>query len=419
MSRSIPLIIGLLLFLIISGTAAAEDSTNQGFIYGTVTFQNGESQTGFLRWDSEEAFWNDLFHTGYRDNPWLEFIDQDKLLAQRRKEYYESHGLLDRIIYSFEENDDDPIGWRMLLIRYGDIVRIEINDGEDDFMITADGSRHQIGGYGNDDGADLLLYDGQAEPTEIEWNDLVSMEFFPAPAGAVPYGERLYGLVESSEGNFEGYIQWDVSECLSIDTLDGRIDGENHDYPMGEIRSIARAYKQDASVIVLKDGSSVTMGGSNDVESGNRGIMVENPEWGRVIIPWKRFQKLTFIDGKGSGSSRESFTNSAPITGDVVLKDGQTLSGRLVFDLDEGWHWDIFNGSSKDLDFNIPFPLISDITVKDEESCRVTLRSGRVLDLGDNQDTGKKNGGILVFSGTESKPKHVLWPEIQSVQLTP
>ncbi len=112
----------------------------------------------------------------------------------------------------------------------------------------------------------------------------------------MPFAERLYGLVESTEGQFEGFIQWDVSECLSIDTLDGRLNGKNHDFPMGEIRSIARAHKQNASVIVRKDGSTATMGGSNDVESGNRGIMVENPAWEPAgTIPLEKRPSLTDV----------------------------------------------------------------------------------------------------------------------------
>ena len=45
---------------------------NAGFIHATVTWPNGESKTGFLRWGDEEAFWDDLFHCGYRDLVWAE-----------------------------------------------------------------------------------------------------------------------------------------------------------------------------------------------------------------------------------------------------------------------------------------------------------------------------------------------------------
>ena len=38
----------------------ASASDNQGFIYGTVTLFNGDELTGFLRWDSEKGFWDDI-----------------------------------------------------------------------------------------------------------------------------------------------------------------------------------------------------------------------------------------------------------------------------------------------------------------------------------------------------------------------
>lgn len=403
--------------LLFSLALAAPES--EGFIYGTVTWPAGEQLTGFIRWEDEEAFWGDLFHCGYRHNPWSEHMDLEALRAQRRREFYENHGLLDRLIHSFEDDDDDPMGWRMFLIRMGDIQFIEINDGKDDFVVTADGSRHQIGGYGNDSGGDLIVYSAAKEPTEIVWNDLKSIEFQPVPPEAVPYAERLYGIVESSEGTFEGYIQWDVTECLSTDTLDGRLNGKNHDYQMGEIRSIARTPKQNNATIVLKDGSSVTMGGSNDVDRGNRGIMVENPEIGRVTVPWKRFGIVTFVDNMGSGPARDSFQNSGPLAGSLETKDGQIYSGRLVFDLDEGWQWDIFNGTTDSHEYNIPFYLIHKITVQNEESCRVELKSGKTLELSGTQDTGKKNGGVLVFTQGQPKPYHLQWPEVLSLTLDP
>ena len=57
---------------------------------------------------------------------------------------------------------------------------------------------------------------------------------------------------------------------------------------MGDIRSITRN-RENTSDIVLKDGAEFTMAGTNDVGGGNRGVMIENPVWGRVTIAWKTF----------------------------------------------------------------------------------------------------------------------------------
>ena len=242
---------------------------------------------------------------------------------------------------------------------------------------------------------------------EVEWDDLAEIAFSPAPVGAEPYAHRLYGKVESTEGTYEGFIQWDQSECTSIDVL----DGNDHEIPMGDILSITKNRKNNSD-IVLRDGSAFPMSGSNDVGGGNRGVMVENPEWGRVTVAWKRFVSVTFVEGKGSGSGRDDFPAISPLKGTVTGTEGETWTGRIVYDLDEAYSRDLFNGEMRNLEFDIPFDLISSIENKGDESCRVSLTSGRTLDLGDSQDTGKKHGGLLVFEDDMETPTFIPWSKV-------
>jgi len=46
------------LFLTLSAANALADTENQGFIYGSVATDRGDTLTGFLRWDNEEAYWD-------------------------------------------------------------------------------------------------------------------------------------------------------------------------------------------------------------------------------------------------------------------------------------------------------------------------------------------------------------------------
>jgi len=391
-----------------------QDST-AGFIYGTVTWPSGETLTGFLRWEDEEAFWDDLFHSGQRELPWFEYVDTDQLQAERRDAYYESHGLLHRLIYAMEEDGDFEPDWRVFLIRFGDIQSIEIHDGEDDFVITADGSRHEVGGYANDAGSDLLIYHDDGEPRETDWNDLVEIRFAPVPPGSPAYAERLHGLVETGSGDFEGYIQWDKSENLSRDILSGNEDGQDHDIPMGEIRSIAK-FERTSSEVMLRDGGVLVLGGTNDVNDHNRGIMVETVDRGKLTIPWRHFVKVTFSDDPGSGKGRESYDNEAPLAGTVVLTDGSQASGRLVYDVDAAWNWCLFSGSDQGIEYDIPFALVSVVTILPQNRCRVQLRTGPVLELGESHDTGDGNAGILVFDDHATEPRHIPWSLVQEVR---
>ena len=54
------LLIGFLWTLslaVAAGQAAGDPAPNAGFLYGTVTLDDGGKLTGYLRWEDEEAFW--------------------------------------------------------------------------------------------------------------------------------------------------------------------------------------------------------------------------------------------------------------------------------------------------------------------------------------------------------------------------
>ena len=390
----------------VSVQAAAD---NTGFIHGRVTIQSGEQHEGFLRWEDEEAFWDDLFHSRQNELPWLEHVDLDELQAERRRRYFENHGMFDRLMWTLE-NKNAPHLSRLFICQFGYLDGIEVDDEEDVTILIRGGLRVPVHGYSNDVSSDLLVYPAGGDPVEVDWDDLAGIEFSAAPAGAIPYAQRLYGEVETTEGTFEGFIQWDQSECTSIDIL----DGNEREIPMGDIRSITRN-RENSADIVLKDGTAFTMSGSNDVGGSNRGIMIENPVWGRVTIAWKRFVSLTFTEGHGSGAGRMDFPEIQPLTGTVTGTKGETWSGRIVYDLDEAWTRDVFNGGLRDLDYDIPFGLINSIEKMDDLTCRVNLLTGRTLDLSGSQDTGDKNAGVLVFAEGEDTPRYIPWSRVGTI----
>ena len=258
---------------------------------------SGEEYEGFIRWEDEEAFWDDLFHSRQNELPWLEHVDMAELQKERKRQYFESHGMFDRVMWTLHNRDSDHHQSRLFVCQFGYLDRIDQDEEENVTLRFHDESAIQVSGYSNDVSSDLWVYSAGKEPVEVEWEDLASIEFFSAGAEAIPYAKRLYGTVESTEGTFEGFIQWDKSECTSIDILDGR----NREIPMGDILSITRNRKGNAD-LVLKNGEAFSMTGSNDVGSGNRGVMVENADWGRVTVAWKRFQSVTFAEGPAAGT---------------------------------------------------------------------------------------------------------------------
>jgi len=404
------------LFLALTASNAAADTENQGFIYGSVATDRGDTLTGFLRWDNEEAYWDDLFHS-YRENiTWLDDIDVEVLKREREKAYFESHGLLDRIMYVVEDGAD-PDFRRYFTCRFGDIRRIDIDEEEAITVTTNDGETHAIGGYSNDVSADIRVYEGGLDYEEIEWDDIASITFAQAPPEAVPYGTRLFGLVRTTEGDLEGFIQWDKSENVSGDLLDGEDeDGEDQEIRMGDIIRLERHSKQ-ASKVTLSDGRTLTLSGTNDVNDANRGIMVEVAGLGKVTLPWNRFKDVTFDHGAGSGASRADYAPIRPLTGTVHTTDGKTFRGRLVLNFNEAWNWEIFNGTHSRMEYDLPLQRVRSIENRGDKGARVTLVGNRVLDLKDDQDTGKDHMGLLIFATDAGEPDYVPWRLVEKIDL--
>ena len=158
------------------------------------------------------------------------------------------------------------------------------------------------------------------------------------------------------------------------------------------------------------------MSGTNDVNSDNRGIMIETPDQGRITVPWKKFRRLSLERGLGSGSAIDDFPTRRALSGTVIDADGTHWRGRIVFDLDEAYTWDIFNGTVDDLEYDIPFALIASVERADKEHSWVTLRSGQRLRLGDSPDAGRGNDGLLIFSHDGAEPDYIPWRLVDRVE---
>jgi len=233
----------------------------------------------------------------------------------------------------------------------------------------------------------------------------------------VPYGTRLFGLVRTTEGDLEGFIQWDKSENVSGDLLDGEDeDGEDQEIRMGDIIRLER-HSKNASKVTLSDGRTLTLSGTNDVNDANRGIMVEVASLGKVTLPWNRFKDVTFDHGAGSGASRADYAPIRPLTGTVLTSEGKTFRGRLVLNFNEAWNWEIFNGTLSRMEYDLPLQRVLSIENRGDRGARVTLVGNRVLDLKDDQDTGKDHMGLLIFATDAGEPDYVPWRLVEKIDL--
>ena len=153
------------------------------------------------------------------------------------------------------------------------------------------------------------------------------------------------------------------------DTEDGDVSIE-----FGKIKSIAR--EGFRSSVVLNSGREMLLRGSNDVNSDNRGIIVTNDALGRVDIPWREFKRVTFDSPKGKMKSYSDYKNQKELSASVKTRNGDVLKGRLVFDLDEAYDYEVLNGEDDDIEYVIPFRNIDKIMPKNYDNSEVILKNG-------------------------------------------
>ncbi len=392
------------LAILAGGTAVcAETGDTQGFIYGKVTTESGSIYEGRLRWGKEEAFWGDHFDTVKEERPYL-----DQAPERRGRDPIKIFGIT--IDLSWADVSDS----RSMVARFGDVRKIEILGGDEAVLHMKNGSKVEIDGGSNDLGGKIHVWDREIGEIDVRWNRIEEIEFLPTPADLEVAEQRLYGTVETRAGDFTGFIQWDKDECLSTDKLDGESEDGEMSIEMGKIRSIER-HTRNSSKVVLASGRELILDDTNDVDSGNRGIFVEDPRFGRVLVDWDAFERIELQQPDSSGPRYADFAPAKPLSGKVTGEDGEVHSGRIVYDLDEAETWEILGGDRRDVSYFIPFQLVAAVIPESHDSSRIVLKNGEELELEDSADVGDDHDGVLVLGGEEVEPVYLAWDEVRRI----
>lgn len=396
------LVAGLALAAGAGAARADEAAATQGYLYGTVETAGGKSYTGVLRWGKEEAFWDDLYNASKRERPEAGKEAQREGQKGRRIEVF---GVP---IWVASEGS----GSRQFVLRYGDLAELRNRDGELEAVLRG-GTVLRLDDGSNDQSADIHVRDASLGDVSVPWDKVATVRFAATPADVGPLPARLWGRVKTDSGVFEGFIQWDSEECLASDKLDGDTDDGRLAVEMGRIRSIEK-HDRDGSWVELRDGRRLLLEGTNDVDSSLRGVMVETEKSGRVEVSWEAFERIDFVEGKGSGRGYASYGAARPLAGRVTTRQGETHGGELVFDLDESFGSELLNGSVDGLEYSIPFALVRTVAPRSKGVSAVTLLDGGELLLGDATDVGAGNAGVLVrAAGRETL---VSWDEVARVE---
>ena len=100
----------------------------------------------------------------------------------------------------------------------------------------------------------------------------------------------------------------------------------------------------------------------------------------------------------------------------MTTEAGEHLEGRLVFDLDEEWSWEMLDGESSGIDYAVPFGMVAVIVPGNPSGSTVRLHSGEELRLVNSHDVDRDNDGVLVIGDASKEPRYVPWGEVSRIE---
>ncbi len=390
----------LLIVLVIPLSSVNLQSQNdEGFIYGTVTTVDDETYTGLIRWGDEEIFWFDFFNSGKKGNEFIPYLSRkEKNMLEDRHSSWSN----DWSFFEIEVSGQDFN--HVFVCMFGDIKQINIT-GHDEVLLTfKNGEHYELEGGSNDIGATVNVLDKELGEIGVEWKRIEKIEFTDTPEKlSMKPGDPILGRIYTEHGDeFAGYIQWDNDERLDTDELDGENEDGDFSIAFSKIKSIQK--HGSGSDVFLNSGRELFLKGTNDVNSENRGIIINIPDFGRVEVEWEDFKKAVFLhDHESSGPAYSDFGLPKRLAGTVYLKDESSYSGLINYDLDEKWDCELLSGDLDHIEFIIPFRYIRKIDPKNYNFSKIVLADGRKILLGDSHDVTYDNYGVMIV---EDKDEH-------------
>ncbi|PKK83272.1 MAG: hypothetical protein CVT49_09235 [candidate division Zixibacteria bacterium HGW-Zixibacteria-1] len=406
--KTVVISLGALMGLLILSAVAMAD---EGQLYGKIYTVDDEVLEGFIRWDKNEASWCDLLD-GTKELEGKKYRKYRRRDNDRRDRSVKIFGMT---IYSEGDNiwsfTSAEAGIRMghiaKLSPAGDnTVMLELKSGEE---VELSGGSGDIG----EDNREILIDDLKEGIIEIYWDEIDHIEFMNAPKKESAFGKRLYGTLTTRRGEtFSGYIGWDMDETFDGDILDGREGRRKRKIEFSNIASIERRSSSSAEV-TLKNGKTMEMDDSNDIDSGNRGIVISDLKLGSVRVNWDGFDRLDFSEPPGNMTYND-FDGGKKLHGTVITEGGEKYAGNIVWDSDEEFTWEILNGDMRDVEFDIEFGMIKAIEKMSSRTSMVTLKDGRTFKLRGSNDVDSDNKGIIVMDGRDEIV--VDWDDFESVE---
>ena len=405
-------------------------------IWGRVFTEDGEVHEGFIHLrvyrSRAAASWSDVLMAS-REIP--EEYYQDWLDATRGGEPHVGTVELKGYRITWEQKHPSFERGQRSGIRFGHVAVLRI--GEEGKVQVVTRSHHGTE-FESDWNSEVLRIENGGRSVEVRGHDVERIEFGAVPPGsAAPSSPRLYGTVEDRTGrSFTGFVTWDRIKVLGSQILEIYWEDvpelanpwESGDYErsfrFSEIRSLERT--PCFAKVTLKSDEVMELC-SEPFERDPRPVQVFDLALGLVEVEWDAVRILHFEPSPGT-PGYDAFDGGRPLSGTVVTREGEEITGRIRWDADEEWSWELLQGSSDDVHFSIEFGNITHIERNEPEGARVTLLDGRFFDLTGGNDVGEDNRGIFIFpapadGAAAGQPvtewRYVAWEDFREVRFDP
>ena len=405
----------VLSILLIASTAIISPllAQNECMLYGSVTTIEGKTYERPIRWGDEEVFLSDLFNSEKTSNPYLKYLNKSNFKTNYKSSARSNNGDWINVSINTKRNNIDYLG-RKFQCRFGDIKSITIT-GRTSVNLELRSEKYiNLNGGSNDINTRISVLDNELGLLSLNWNKIDIIKFFrPTQKTSDSFGQGIYGKLTTTQGVFTGFVQWDHDERLLDDKLDGKSSDGDLKIPFKKIKTITKL--DNNCLVKLISGRELELYGTNDVNSSNKGIIMNLPNIGRADFHWKHFISFEILDEVAPESLCDtSFPDSKRLYGKIITKSDDEFEGVIVYDLDEAMDSELLNGYNDDIKFSIPFRNIESIKPMANDYAAVVLKSGEKLFLGDQTDVSYKNAGVLIFTSSEEF-NIFKWDEIEKI----
>ena len=268
---------------------------------------------------------------------------------------------------------------------------------------------------------------------------------------------RIYGKIHTVDGEtFQGLIRWDKNEGSWVDILDGTRDSDDREQKSHE-RSSRHKYSRRSSVnffgikidedpssgytfvsessaesgirfghlkslevvgddralLTLKSGREVEFyGGSTDLGSSIREIVLEDPSEGEVEFSWEDIELIEFSEGDVAKPS----VFGDRLYGTLTTRRGESYTGFVCWDIDELFNEDILDGDDQRRGRKIAFGKVASISRYSSSGAELVMKSGDTTVLRGSNDVDSDNRGIIICDPGFGQVS-VTWDDFEKLDL--